>query len=48
MCGTGAAKSIWLAAKLGHLDSIYNLGVLTLQAGPHTVHCFHMMKLPPL
>ncbi len=26
-----AAKAIWLAAKSGHLDSIYNLGVLTLE-----------------
>jgi len=26
-----AAQSIWLAARMGHLDSIYNLGVLTLQ-----------------
>jgi len=26
-----AAKCLWLAAKLGHLDSIYNLGVLTLE-----------------
>ena len=25
-----AAKSIWLAAKQGHLDSIYNMGVLAL------------------
>ena len=26
-----AAKSLWLAAKMGHLDSIYNMGVLTLK-----------------
>jgi len=26
-----AAKCLWLAARLGHLDSIYNLGVLTLE-----------------
>ena len=26
-----AAKAIWLAARMGHLDSIYNMGVLTLQ-----------------
>jgi len=25
-----AAKCIWLAARMGHLDSIYNMGVLTL------------------
>ncbi len=26
-----AARCLWLAARLGHLDSIYNLGVLTLE-----------------
>ena len=26
-----AARSIWMAAKSGHLDSIYNMGVLTLR-----------------
>lgn len=26
-----AAKCIWLAARMGHLDSIYNMGVLTLR-----------------